>query len=347
MLSNTNEPKNNRNTKSKLFKLKEWLTVPDAARHLSIVFGEEVTEADVLRFALDGHLKLSVNFVNYTSAMFGKCVAWNSIFDKEWLHHKSLGEDVDVELSHEIINSFLTALPDVFSHRGYVLLDGEVLSIEGVWDLPMIGIERDEIENKYQILTNGPEVKKGLRVNNGVFVERENGEICQLQTGFDENEFHSGSAAELEKINKYIAKNNIEEEKTQELLSQHKIDRKEYLDSRKKKKYSDNFSRTFNLPQDSVLVVRTQALINLQEKLSLEEPSKKKPQGPRAERTYLNIIGAMLEVLKGDHGKGKFTTETDLKDYLTQKYAGFSGISERTLSEKFALAKKSISEELD
>lgn len=31
--------------------LKEWLTVADAARHLSIVFGEDVTEADVLRLA--------------------------------------------------------------------------------------------------------------------------------------------------------------------------------------------------------------------------------------------------------------------------------------------------------
>ena len=31
--------------KSKLFKLKEWLTVPEAARHLSILFSEEVSEA--------------------------------------------------------------------------------------------------------------------------------------------------------------------------------------------------------------------------------------------------------------------------------------------------------------
>jgi len=36
----------------KLLKLKDWLTVPDAARHLSILFGEDVTEADVLRFGL-------------------------------------------------------------------------------------------------------------------------------------------------------------------------------------------------------------------------------------------------------------------------------------------------------
>ena len=36
---------------SKLFNLKEWLTLDDAAKHLSIVFGEEVTRADILRLA--------------------------------------------------------------------------------------------------------------------------------------------------------------------------------------------------------------------------------------------------------------------------------------------------------
>ena len=62
---------------NKLFKLKEWLTVPDAARHLAGVFGEEVTEADVLRLCLDGHLTLSVHFVNGTSACLGKLVTEN------------------------------------------------------------------------------------------------------------------------------------------------------------------------------------------------------------------------------------------------------------------------------
>jgi hypothetical protein len=39
---------------SKLFKLKKWLTVPEAARHLSTLFEEAVSEADVLRLVLDG-----------------------------------------------------------------------------------------------------------------------------------------------------------------------------------------------------------------------------------------------------------------------------------------------------
>lgn len=59
---------------SKLFNLKEWLTVADAAKHLAIVFDEEVTEADVLRLALDGRLQISVYFVNYARARCGNIV---------------------------------------------------------------------------------------------------------------------------------------------------------------------------------------------------------------------------------------------------------------------------------
>ena len=56
---------------SKLLKLKEWLSVEDAARHLSIMFGEQVTEADILQLALDGRLTLSLNFVNDVYARAG------------------------------------------------------------------------------------------------------------------------------------------------------------------------------------------------------------------------------------------------------------------------------------
>jgi hypothetical protein len=58
----------------KLLNLKQWLTVADAARHLSILFGEHVTEADVLRLALEGSLTLSVYFVNGARGRCGPAV---------------------------------------------------------------------------------------------------------------------------------------------------------------------------------------------------------------------------------------------------------------------------------
>ena len=66
----------------KLFDLKEWLTLEDTAKHLTILFGEEVKVSDVLRLALDGHLQLSVNFledtrVNYGAVVPFKDALWN------------------------------------------------------------------------------------------------------------------------------------------------------------------------------------------------------------------------------------------------------------------------------
>jgi hypothetical protein len=49
---------------NKLFSLKKWLTLPETSKHLSILLGEDVSEADVLQLALDDRIKLSLNKVN-------------------------------------------------------------------------------------------------------------------------------------------------------------------------------------------------------------------------------------------------------------------------------------------
>jgi len=265
--------------KSKLFKLKEWLTVPDAARHLSIIFGEEVSEADLLRLALDGHLKLSVYFVNHAVARCGKVV------------------------SHEEIESVFSNLPNLHSvekdnppvrmmkninldGESFLNLDDDVKTISGVWDLSMGGSDRLDVERRYQYLTDGPEVT--LDILEGAFVERKDGIMCIIQESFDENPFRKGSMAELREIEEYIASNNMEEEKAKDLLSQHKKNRKEYLGKRRKEKRVNDYYTADGLPHDSVLVVRTEALIDLQERLSPEESTKGKTHKTNAKASFLN-----------------------------------------------------------
>ena len=83
----------------KLFNLKEWLTVTDAARHLAIVFGEDVTEADVLRLALDGRLRLSVYFVNHATARCGKVVTREEV---DWILFPNLnGSGIGLQTTDE------------------------------------------------------------------------------------------------------------------------------------------------------------------------------------------------------------------------------------------------------
>lgn len=343
-------------SKSKLFKLKEWLTVPDAARHLSIVFGEEVSEADVLRLALDGHLKLSVYFVNYAKASCGKVVPYE---DVEWRESTLLsffksGKHIpdkakgNPQETRKYIDQFppTTVMKslNIDDHR-YLNLEDEVITIRGVWDLSMVGNERLDVEHEYQNLTDGPEVTLiGL---DGAFVENEDGVMCRLQESFDENEYQSGSASQLERIKEHITSNNIEEEKAKKLLNQHKKSREKYLNKREKNNPADDYYPAGGLPPDSVLVVRTQALIDLQERLSREESGKNMPLEPRSERTYLNIIGALLEFVTGTFKDEKFSSETQLRDFIEEKFDDLRGVKARTLAEKFALAKKALKGELD
>lgn len=153
---------------SKLFKLKEWLTVPDAARYLSIAFGEEVTDADVLRLALDGHLKLSVNFVNHAVARSAK-----------WIPRSQYTELMELERA-------LGQTPQ--NSEEPVLKYGErAVPIEGIWDLAMIGAEILDVEHQYQLMTGGTPV---TLVNiDGTFVVSHDGQIYQLLTHFDDNPY--------------------------------------------------------------------------------------------------------------------------------------------------------------
>lgn len=256
----------------KLFNLKEWLTVADAARHLSIVFGEEVTETDVLRFALDGHLRLSVNFVNHARARCGKVVRYNEAelmaaiasgnlpTDLKW-HTWPPGAMATLRpgLPPEDAEKSTTMLMSLrIDDERYLTLSDEITTMREVWDLPMIGNEKLDIEHLYQQLTGGPAVT--LQGLDGAFVEGRDGQMCQLQEDFDDNEYQAGSSAQLEKLKQHIAENNIEVTEAESLLNLHKEDRKKYLEKKKSQPELNNYYPASSLPSDGVLVVRTDAL---------------------------------------------------------------------------------------
>ena len=100
--------------RSKLVKLKKWLTISEAARYLAVACGDDATESDIYQLALDGELKLSVRFVNSVPATRKDPEPTEAEEDLVWL--------------------------------------------EDVWDLPISGAERREVEQAYQLSTEGPEV---------------------------------------------------------------------------------------------------------------------------------------------------------------------------------------------
>ncbi|MCY0856887.1 hypothetical protein [Cupriavidus sp. D39] len=260
---------------SKLYRLKKWLSIADTARHLSIAFGEEVGTADVLQFALEGHLKLSVHLVNHAQARLGKVVGYE---DTEWRTYPPAMSKLIPGLPEEAKGKPIRAMKSlVIDETRYLNLDTTVSTIEGLWDLPMFGGERLDVEHAYQQMTDGPAVS--LQCLSGAFLERSDGTVCQLQESFDSNPDIDGSTALLEEMLRDIASKDIDGEAAEELLKQHTEKRKQYLERRQDDREADYYPAA-GLPEDSVLVVRSDAIRDF-ERLVSENDQMESSDAPR------------------------------------------------------------------
>ena len=154
-------------------RLREWLTVPEAAAYLSSAFGEQVTEAEVLRLGLDGQLSLSVNFVNPTQGRTCRVVRVDD-------------SDMVRPLQHvETAGKSHTMVGDVVLEEYYIVElehqeEQQEIVIDGIWDLTMTASAKAEVEDRCQMLTGGPRVA-GIESFGGVFVKQANGPWCQLR----------------------------------------------------------------------------------------------------------------------------------------------------------------------
>lgn len=185
-----------------LINLKEWLTITDAAKYLTADFNEDITEADVLRLGLDGRLRLSVHFVNHASARCGdfiKLKKWRSIHDsnknkipwttlqeslvksEEFLKNQSLTFRMTVEIDPATGHCY-RAGGDLNIGK-FLRLSNEVEILRGVFDLPLIGNERLDVERAYQQLTGGPVVT--ARELGGTIVTGRKGRMYQLQERYE------------------------------------------------------------------------------------------------------------------------------------------------------------------
>lgn len=302
---------------SKLLKLKEWLTIDDAARHLSMMFEEEVTEADIFRLALDGHLTLSVNFVNGARARRGSI----SIYSDEEIDRAIASGNLPQDLRWSIWPPDLVATLPNFpeEHRGkpltvlssdkigpnrYLTLESSVQSIDGVWDLPMIGAERLDVEHRFQLLTGGPSIT--MTVLEGPLVQRSDDELWNVMESFDDNEFQAGSKKQRDFLELHIAETKPPAADAKKLRDAFAIEREEYLKRRKSRPSHEDYHPAHGLPADVVFVVRTSALLDLQQRTS-EKPAVEKPLGTKERKTLLSIIAALCSSAGYDYKRAAKT----------------------------------------
>ncbi|HRQ46200.1 MAG TPA: hypothetical protein PK725_04575 [Rhodocyclaceae bacterium] len=302
---------------SKLFKLREWLTIPETARYMSISFGEDVTEADVLRLALDGHVRLSVHFVNHAKARCGKVISrdetdWWLCPDSEVfpggrpMNRADQATVATTKPAPPKLAALLDELPpnerekfvpimrslNIDDER-FLTLSDDVVTLQGIWDLPMIGAERLDVEHQFQALTGGPAVT--LINLEGAFVEELDGALCQLQEDFDENEYQAGSRAQLEVLKQRIVENGIEDEEAHLLSSRHKEERGKFLERRRTPPAKENCYPAGGLPRDAVFVVRTEALREFERSVDPASDVPEKPMTTTERNSLLTIIAALCE----------------------------------------------------
>ncbi len=310
----------------KLFNLKEWLTVRDAAKHLSNICAEEISEADVLRLALDGHLKLALNFVNNARARRGRPIPLtmsevvHAIASRQYPdefrwhfgdgalvkasdHYANLAEhQAKMDEAHPI------GIP-IAEGKRYLVLESKMRVLKGIWDLTMLGAERDEIEFYYHHLTGGPPVTRRTS-RDGVLVESEDGKyICQLLVDREYSKYQAGSMAHGAAINEQIASGKVTGAQAENLLNEYKAQRSDFVERRKEnqgwEKEFNNFVPAWKIPRDSVLVVRTSALRKFEQSISAEDQMRDKPLTTRERNGLLTVIAALCDysdIKPSEHG---------------------------------------------
>jgi hypothetical protein len=127
----------------------------------------------------------------------------------------------------------------------------------------MIGAERVEIESRYQVLNNGPIVERDWVINPTI-VSMKDGTYCQLMTL-----------------------------RTTEATGEKRVFTKPYLSTA-------NYQRARGLPEDTLLVVRTSALRELEARVSKLDQEVEKPLEQRERTTLLVIIAALAELAEVD-----------------------------------------------
>jgi hypothetical protein len=134
--------------------LKDWMRLTEAAEYLSAVLKDKLEPKDLLQFAFDGQLRLSVNFL-LTQAYGNQAVICRRP------PKKNQGQVYELR------------------SRRYVHVTPHTVSLDGIFDLPMIGGEATNIKQGYlkQTGVSSPLISQP----EGVYVQSLEGIFYQLQ----------------------------------------------------------------------------------------------------------------------------------------------------------------------
>lgn len=286
--------------KSKLYRLKSWLTLEEAASHLSTVLSEDVKPSDILQLGMEGNITLSVDLVNGASVKKGEttelmelpvmlCMAGKlpvpeskredvppGSLEEECLKlsGKPYGEIIEKcsdAMARAVSDRSVATIP-LGDHAGgskYVRFKGDIFNAVGVWDLPMLAGEEIDVRELYQELTGGPEVD--LSSIDGAWLKGENGRLYCIQERFDREYIRS------------LEGENVASSDAMRLGN------------------PDHYYPAGRLPEGSTIVIRRENLDAFIASLEEPEPAPVSTTGAEKSRT-LEVLGLLVELYADRHG---------------------------------------------
>lgn len=251
---------------AKTLKLKQWLTIPEAFNHIAPIFDDEIELSDIYRFILDGHLTLSVNFVNHAYGREGEYVPYD-----EWINNDKYYRPMMLPFEDKITNVLIGENLGDFAFVPFE--NSRINNISGIWDLVISGNGQLEIEHIYYEMVAG--VASELINLRGTYFKQEN-KGFELMAPFHKNEKAFKDARAI------------------------KINAGAKLRDEKFDFYNlDNWFPCPNIPNNAIHCIKTSELERFI-KAQTETPETQEPKEltTRERSTYQNIIKSLLHELK-------------------------------------------------
>ncbi len=147
--------------------LKKWLSLDDAANYLSALLSAPVEPKDVLQFALENHLGLSINFTKVMNVM-----------------EVVISPFSEISTEHSLDNFGHVNFEDKSYH---VSTSPQLIKIDGVWDLKVFGGGEDYL--KARLLNFLEESPQPHHTSSNIYIERDSKTYClyEKQSDYDEN----------------------------------------------------------------------------------------------------------------------------------------------------------------
>lgn len=294
--------------KLKLSSLKEWLTLEEASKQMSLLFNEHVEPKDIIKLAIEGQFRLSVYL---RRCFFGRNWVIKEVDDDQFL---PIIEDSAIKQ----ITGFDVCTGNPLRPESNLIQFEDLVPVSGLWDLPMIGTEKTEAEKAFFSIIGEPIYTTPSYV--GFFVySTDSGFVELIETTSEEND----SAKE------YALKTG-HKRKVLPGISGGFV----HIDN----DYERFFTGLGVMPENSIFVVRPESINDFVNKLKSKEVE---VLSEDKEQTYLSIIAALLNLLVKEP-KGNRTQESVAIE-LQGKYMQFAkSFSASSLTKLFPKAKAAL-----